>query len=182
MKTQGVEKALAITTAVGCGPDIPVVPGEDESSLFLAEFPNVVSEYLVPKGHLSVSLPKSSTGLQKAALLTFQTWKGRAASTIEGLLLGTMNKGRLNCHRLLVADRVHQIWNSPKLVTVRETEKLVPLGIVLSGLDTDQKILEIRSSWFQKLAEADNSQEYLCVLVSRLCMIMICGRYMNLSL
>ena len=157
---------MALASAFPGTSDIP--KGADGSPL--EGLTNIVGQFLNPAQSLHHSLPKSAVGLNRAAVVTFQTWRVRAGAgaSIEGLLLGSDVKGRLQCHRLVCATSLGDMWNNQKVEKVCQQEGLVAAGIVISGDPSQEEVIATRDKWLRKLSQRTKRQDSLCVVVSGL--------------
>jgi hypothetical protein len=140
-----------------------VIPEQDSSTLHA--LPNIVGKYLENTDTHKL-LQKSTIGLNKAAVLTFQTWLGRVDTQIEGLLMAPSPvKGPFNCSRLVVATSLSGSWDSKQIAALQNSGGLVPVGVVLPGPATGEKVLERLGKWSAKVGGGP-AKECVCVIVA----------------
>lgn len=144
----------------------------------LATLPNILHTLVhppKPPAKAGKDLPKSKIGLQKASLLTFQSWLDRDECTV-GMLFGKYDKGgKAQSSVLAVANSYEEIWHDPKIKTLQTNEGVIPLGVVLGGcVDCDKKSKMGDLSWEDKrhvwcsMLIASSCKECLFILVSYL--------------
>ena len=126
---------------------------------------DITSSLLVKPKHFGPSRPASATSLQKAAILSFQTWCNRAPGLV-GLLLGSKSAKRTNASCLVVAQSFEELISSPEVQAVCTNESVFPCGVVLEGEECCGDERPAARAWLSHLAESQGLESALCVLVT----------------
>ena len=143
---------------------LPSATPEGQSAK-LDELPNIVGVYITPKP-FTASLKKSSIGVERAAVQTFETWRGRIRDRIEALLLACPSKQSYHTVRVVVATSIGDILLSQSMKEVCAKEGLVPVGILLAGDPSDEGLLQIRNKHCKTILSG-SATHFLCIIVSR---------------
>ena len=115
-------------------------------------------------------LPKSAVPIQKAAIMTFQTWAARSPERIQlaAVLFGMPMKGkakRWSVVRLIVDSNIKSILSSDRVKLWMDENGSKPLGVALYGNGTQQQLLDTGKDWCSTFLGPDVDTT-LCVLVS----------------
>ena len=134
----------------------------------LSALPNLMDTLFKapPAASAAPELPKSRIGLQKASLLTFQSWSDRKPGLV-GMIFGENGKQKCQSHFLVVSQSLGNIWNSTKTKQLMDEEKVVGLGIVLAGSPDDESTgwRDTRRAWCSVLL-SHHCKEPLCILAT----------------
>ena len=150
----------------------------------LSALPNLMDTLFKapPAAIAAPELPKSRIGLQKASLLTFQSWSDRKPGLV-GMIVGENGKQKCQSHFLVVSESLGNIWNSTKTKQLMDEEKVVCLGMVLAGSPDDESTgwRDTRRAWCSVLL-SHHCKEPLCILATwkHLCTNMHIYIYMQL--
>ena len=143
-----------------------IMPAADPEGL--SALPNLMDTLFKapPAASAAPELPKSRIGLQKASLLTFQSWSDRKPGLV-GMIFGENGKQKCQSHFLVVSQSLGNIWNSTKTKQLMDEEKVVCLGIVLAGSPDDESTgwRDTRRSWCSVLL-SHHCKEPLCILAT----------------
>ena len=125
----------------------------------LKDMPNVMDKFLNAETFVKgPQLPKSAVGVQRAAILTLQTWMARNPKAV-GILFCPPPESKekakpakkIDATSLVVGTGLGAIWNSQGVAKLKDFYEYVPLGVVVGGeledgqLSADQMYL--RKAW-----------------------------------
>ncbi|CAK9007623.1 unnamed protein product, partial [Durusdinium trenchii] len=126
--------------ARGCGDeDLTelVASGEVPQESLLSRSTDITSSLLVCPKHFGPQKPPSTTAVQKAAIMSFQTWAIRAPG-IVGLMLGNKTPKRKNGLIIVVARGYDELIGSSAISTLCTQEAMFPCGVVMQGEESKE--------------------------------------------
>ena len=170
---KAIVEAINIAEKIGISDVACLKPDGDVPPL--VALPNVLSTIVNPEPVQGVCLASASISVQRAAVLTFQTWRLRSSvSDLVGVLFGKdTTKARQKVCHVIVANTFEEILESSKVQMMCDNESVKPVGIVLSGLaDEARPVAEAQCKAMFGLF----SHSPLCIFVSR---SQCCALYMR---
>lgn len=131
----------------------------------LASLPNVLHTVLQTEPAAHASVRKANISVQRAAVITFQTWAMKNPGLV-GVLYGEGKKGKARkATRIIVAKSFEGLVDDPKTAKLCETESLQPLGVVICGDGNDGGTKALACKWCAPFLTAELGMA-LCVFVS----------------
>lgn len=134
----------------------------------LSSLNNVLSDMFVEPKLETATVPSSKICLQKAALITFQTWAYREPG-LCGVLMGMRpkpGKPQIACAKVIVASSVEDILGDPRVKQLG----LFPVGVALCGDAGEDDRLSLGQRWCTELlGEAHDVDTTVCVFAPRHC-------------
>lgn len=132
----------------------------------LAMYENVTSSLLKPSSTAENSLPKSKIIVQKAMVMTFQTWAMRQPKHIRlvGLLLAqSKKKGQHTVIQVIVDSVLKNVVSSREVNHVIESQDLKMVGAIFVAQADDEKAREDGKTWCKQFLGPDVTTT-LCIL------------------
>lgn len=157
--------------ARGCGDeDLTelVASGEVPQESLLSRSTDITSSLLVCPKHFGPQKPPSTTAVQKAAIMSFQTWAIRAPG-IVGLMLGNKTPKRKNGLIIVVARGYDELIGSSAISTLCTQEAMFPCGVVMQGEESKEDDRTTAAALTSRLLEGGGLDSALCVLATWLC-------------
>ena len=115
--------------------DIGQFLSEDPSGS-LADLPNVLSQVIRTEPEAVCAMRSASTSVQRAAVITFQTWTIRKPDLV-GVLYGAATKTKAwKACRIVVGRSFDEIMSSSKTSEMCKCDQVQPLGIAIAGRET----------------------------------------------
>lgn len=152
----------AIDIASAANSDISHMLPKPAADNELATLPNIVGQFLNLPVEKKPTLPKSNIGVQKAALMTFQTWSARN-HPFFGILFGTCAKKKSTGIRLIVGKTLDAVWSNENVKGLQVSEEIHPLAIVMPD-ETGWE--SVRHDWCSKIMEVNPLKEALFIKVA----------------
>ena len=165
--TQVTAQAFAVTAKAGPS-DVASLMKEgaagDVGSVFgsLQSLPNVLGSVLFPPTEVVPKLPSSSVGVNKAAVISFQTWYLRTPGLV-GMLFGHVKGVKSNFETLLVADSLEELLASDKVSRLRQERGVHPVGVIMAGHSCEEDKFEQAAAWCQICLD-QGAKAAMCVL------------------
>ena len=154
----------AIQFARGCG-DAPLrdLVGSHEvpPPTSLSTSTDITSSLLVHPKESVPAKPSSTTSMQKAAVLSFQTWAIRAPG-IVGLMMGNKTPKRKNALSIVVGRDFEELMGSSAIKTFCAQETVFPLGIVMQGVDCNEADRQTAKALTSRLLEPGGLESAQC--------------------
>ena len=162
---------------------------EENKTMCLANGEDITQLVLSPPiGKDGPEKPRSEIAIQKAALLSFQTWAVRTPG-IVGVLIGQVVKNRIACHSVVVSTTIEELINAQKVKAVCESNSMNIYGVVLAGQFGDTENAALGRSYLAALKDASHVDASNCVFAAWLALgiynsiyiyVCVCGVIYNM--
>ena len=160
--TQATVKALHVAKTSGDQSLVDLCQSKGDE---LAKSEDITKTVLAVERQNGPDLPAACAAIQKACVVSFQTWSMRSSDFMLGLLVGKTVKKRLTIHTVLVGRDLAKMLQDPKLEFLHTHHAVSVHGLILpdtsaDGQDMGTKMLRCLSETYPDAS--------LCIFVPRL--------------